>query len=404
MKIIGSLGDISAAVFAERPCPEREDEVPGMIPKRNVTLLAGDGGTGKSLLALMLAAAKATGSKFLGFPIEAGKALYLSAEDDEDEMHRRLVDICMHMNKSLKELGSLHIKSLVDQEDAALVRAVDRGRLNPTPLYALVRARVEQLRPRLLVIDTAADAYDADEINRAQVRQFIRLLRKLAIEFDLTVILLAHPSLSGIASGRGTSGSTGWSNSVRSRLYFERVFKGQGQLEEPDKDVRRLTVKKINYDRTGGQILLRWRNGVFVKETETGPAHEAMAERETLADNTFLAILGLYIAQILAGDHRGQGIVAALAQALSVGNGRRDRPGLRIIGHHSHSPKTPLRRWAASSGLRVIAGPDRPRCFHPIVASTFWSSGFTVLRRGPFSIVMSLPSSSSSARQAARTA
>jgi hypothetical protein len=35
-------------------------------------------------------------------------------------------------------------------------------------------------------------------------------------------MLLSHPSLTGINSGTGLSGTTGWHNSVRARMYFVR--------------------------------------------------------------------------------------------------------------------------------------------------------------------------------------
>jgi RecA-family ATPase len=60
------------------------------VPDRTVTLLYGDGGTGKSLLALQLAAATALGVKWIGLQPAHGPVLYLSAEDDLDELHRRL--------------------------------------------------------------------------------------------------------------------------------------------------------------------------------------------------------------------------------------------------------------------------------------------------------------------------
>lgn len=71
----------SAADLEGVPVPEREWLVPDLIPARNVTLLYGDGGTGKSLLALQLAVAVALGRSWLGLPVKAGNALFPSAED-----------------------------------------------------------------------------------------------------------------------------------------------------------------------------------------------------------------------------------------------------------------------------------------------------------------------------------
>jgi hypothetical protein len=73
-----------------------------------------------------------------------------------------------------------------------------------------------------------------NENDRAQARQFIGMLRGLAIRHECAVLLLSHPSVAGIASGGGSSGSTAWNNSVRSRLYLSRVVGNDGFEANPD--------------------------------------------------------------------------------------------------------------------------------------------------------------------------
>ena len=69
-----------------------------------------------------------------------------------------------------------------------------------SPLLPLLRAHAEVLQPKLITIDTSADAFGGNEIDRAQVRHFVKLLRGVAIENDSTVLLLSHPSVAGIAT------------------------------------------------------------------------------------------------------------------------------------------------------------------------------------------------------------
>src|SRR4029079_1534383 len=104
-------------------------------------------------------------------------------------------------------------------------------------------------------LDTLADFFAGDEISRTHARQFIGMLRGLAIEFERCILLLAHPQLSGMSSGSGTSGSTAWSNSVRSRLYLERVKDDRGV--EQDTDARVLKTMKANYSAVGTEIARR---------------------------------------------------------------------------------------------------------------------------------------------------
>lgn len=114
----------------------------------------------------------------------------------------------------------------------------------------------------------------------------------MAIRHGCAVMVLAHPSLSGLNSGSGTSGSTGWANSVRSRLYLERI-KPEGY--EADPDARVLSTKKANYAPVGEEIAVRWQAGVFVAAApETGLDRMAAGAP---AERTFLKLLGLLAAQ-----------------------------------------------------------------------------------------------------------
>jgi RecA-family ATPase len=243
------------------PVPERLWAVKDLVPDRTVTLLSGDGGTGKSLIALQLSVAGATGGKWLGSDVKPGPVMFLSAEDDAAELHRRLADIVRAEGLGFRDLkGKLIMRSLAG-EDALLATLEQGGRLRQTPLYAAIDKQISETRPSLVVLDTLADLFPGNENDRTQARQFIGLLRRLAIVHECAVLLLAHPSLTGIGSGTGTSGSTGWNNSVRSRLYLKRIV-DNGQ--EADPDARLLQTMKANYGRTGGEINLRWHQGVFI--------------------------------------------------------------------------------------------------------------------------------------------
>ena len=112
------------------------------------------------------------------------------------------------------ELDRLTLRSLAG--DDALLATLDRksGMLATTPLYGELDRRIADGKPALVVLDTLADLYSGDENVRSQARQFIGFLRRLAIRHRCAVLLLAHPSLSGMASGSGNSGSTAWNGSA----------------------------------------------------------------------------------------------------------------------------------------------------------------------------------------------
>lgn len=282
----------TAAALAGKPVPERDWLVPDLIPAGTVTLLTGDGGTGKSLLALQLAAACALGKPWLGRGVAAGRALLVSAEDDEDELHRRIADIVAAEAVDLADLDNLSLRSLAGEDALLATLDLRSATLRASDLFRELDAFLAELRPVVLVLDTLADLFPGNENDRTQARQFIGLLRGLAMRHHCAVVLLAHPSLSGMQSGAGTSGSTGWSNSVRSRLYLRRVLQGE---EEPNPDARVLETMKANYGPTGGEIALTWQDGVFVPDAaESGLDRIARRNR---AERVFLKLLRLFTEQ-----------------------------------------------------------------------------------------------------------
>lgn len=284
-----TLTFVDAASLAGIEPPQRRWLVPNRVPLGNVTLLSGDGAAGKTTIALQLAAATVTGSSWLSALIEQqGPVMFLSAEEDHDELHRRVASIAAHHGLGLNDLAGLHLLGMPGED--ALLGAADRaGIVRPTPLFDSLVARASEIRPILVVIEAAADVFGGNENDRGQVRQFIGLLRRLALlPSTPAVVLIAHPSLTGLATGTGTSGSTGWSNSVRSRLYFAKAKPREGDDDAPD-DVRELRVMKSNYGPAGEVVKVHWHRGVFVPVASLSTVERAAADAG--AEAAYLACL-----------------------------------------------------------------------------------------------------------------
>src|ERR1700704_2954204 len=89
-----SLKVKDASAFEGKPVPERDWLVPSVLVRRSLTLFAGDGGTGKSLLCLQMQVAAALGRDWLGLQMPCKlNSFAFYCEDDEEEIHRRLYDI-----------------------------------------------------------------------------------------------------------------------------------------------------------------------------------------------------------------------------------------------------------------------------------------------------------------------
>ena len=313
--------------------PEREWLVPQIIPQGTVTLLYGDGGTGKSLIALQLAVAVAIGRFWLNKSTGSGPVIYFSAEDDRGELHRRTAAIAASYDCLPDKLYNLHIADMAGKD--ALLASVGRktGSLTQSKIYDTLDERTAVIKPKLIVLDTLADIFPGNENDRAQVRLFVGLLRGLAIRHKCAVLTLAHPSLSGMANGTGASGSTAWNNSVRSRLYFERI-KSEGY--ESDPDARRLKVMKSNYGPIDGEIAVRWQTGVFVPQhSPLASKNEARAERIVLDLIESNAARGRYFSSM-----RAPGEMATMPASNGLSKGMLKRAMERLFASEKLTQRT----------------------------------------------------------------
>lgn len=278
------------AAWYGQPVPPRNFLVDGWLPAGTVTSLYGDGGLGKSLLALQLAAAVATGGMWCGRPVTRGKAMVVAAEDDRDELHRRMAAIARATDSSLDEYGDLLALSLADRDATLAAMDPKKGGVRSTGLYKQIKQAVDAEKPALLVLDTLGNLFSGNENDRAQVTQFVALLRNLAVMHGTAVLLLAHPSKTGMASGSGDSGSTGWNGTVRSRLYLDRVLV---EGKEIDPNLRRMSHLKANYGPRLDPVDLRYEAGAF----HLAPG--AMSEAETKIQARFLDLVDRHVGQAL---------------------------------------------------------------------------------------------------------
>jgi RecA-family ATPase len=262
------LVELNLAQWDNKRPPDREWVVENRILAGNVTLLSADGSTGKSTIALQLCASTALcRPDWLGALInKSGEAMIASAEDEEGELVRRLANILNAYGAKFADLdGRLHAYDLCDRE-ATLANFDREGNLKATPLLTQLEKRACEIRPVLIVLDALANVFGGDEINRVHVRKFIDRLRMLAKKTGAGILVLAHPSLTGINSGSGLSGSTAWHNSVRGRMYFSKAKSLSNFADDAiaDDGLRQLVVMKNNYGPENERVRLRYKDGLFV--------------------------------------------------------------------------------------------------------------------------------------------
>jgi RecA-family ATPase len=261
---------VCPTIFIGRVPPPRRWIVPQWIPYEVVTGFYGDGGVGKSLIAQQLQTSLALGATWLGLPVEQAVSLGVYCEDDENELWRRQCPINASYFADHDTLGLTHWMSRLG-EDNLLMTFGRSGVGKLTKFHRQVLEAALDLKVKLVIIDTAADTFGGNENDRGQVRQFVqRALGGIALKINGSVVCCAHPSRAGLRSGEGDSGSTGWSNAFRSRLYISHI--------EDDPNGRILERKKANYASRNDELKLRWHHGVIIPDGIIAPDAPTMAK------------------------------------------------------------------------------------------------------------------------------
>jgi RecA-family ATPase len=271
------LRPFSAADFEGVPVPPRVWNVDNYLPHREPGLIFGNGGEGKTTIALQLAAAKSAQTDWLGLKTRPGRTLFLSVEDDRDELHRRLDCIRADLNLKWSNIADVHLWPLVGEDATLGAYSKSQGRVISTPLLKELEERIRDTMIDTVILDTLSDVFSGDENDKQQSRAFINILKGVGFSTDTSMLALAHPSLSGMASGTGTSGSVGWNNTARVRLYFRSIG---------DTGIRKLQVMKANYGPRDLCVHVRWECGVYVPVTDAEvPVERKRSEKDKLTGN-----------------------------------------------------------------------------------------------------------------------
>lgn len=282
------LKAISVADVITHPSPPPVFAWAGLLPRGTVSLLSAHGGTGKSTVALMLGVAAVTARPLFGVSVEPGPAVFVSLEDGPHIVRHRLAHVCRCWGVNPRELeGRLHIVDGTEYPE--LFTAETRGAGETTRTFAELRTLMQSVGAGLVVVDNASDAFGGDEIQRRQVRAFMRSLVEIARDTDAAVLLLAHVDKNTSRArkgegGEGYSGSTAWHNSARSRLFLSRAEDGSLTLEH----------QKSNLGKLQEPLSLHWPDGGLPELAHQGGPSAFVTRMEgRLNDDKAAALLRL---------------------------------------------------------------------------------------------------------------
>jgi len=189
----------SASDYEGEPTPS-EWLVQGSIPLGSPGMIAAMGDTGKSFLLLDLCARVALGEHpadsliFGGNVCQRGTAVYITSEDPDNEIHRRLNAIDPDLSRIRQCGDKLLVLPLPDRGGAApLVEQTARG-IKPTSYWDELKDRLLAIGDLKLVVLDPLQSFCLADINAdpAAGQYFCSMVTSLASETGATILVAHH--------------------------------------------------------------------------------------------------------------------------------------------------------------------------------------------------------------------
>lgn len=168
----------------------------GLLPRGEVGLFAGSAGGGKSMIAIGLAIGIASGTPALDVvDCPRGRVLYVSTEDDADELYRRIYCYLERAAQANGDLDSADTCGRIDclvrpkGTDWSLVDSAGR----PTAAFEALNEIVQVGEYALVVLDTLSRLGN-DEIEKSPTasRKFVELLEQMTASPSRPTVLMLH--------------------------------------------------------------------------------------------------------------------------------------------------------------------------------------------------------------------
>ncbi len=272
-KAVEGARPIRMATWGVMSPQPRQWLVESWLPAGRVAMLTGEGGAGKSRLALQLAAGVASGGGPDGawleapggvlrlgnsIPADGAPVVFASWEDEPDEFYRRLHQISGQAAPWVKPERQQNL-IIANMMGEGPVWAPSQGShlasmAELTATGDRLRRLCQQAGARLLIMDPLAAAYASQENTRGLVRAFVSHWDDWAQSHDCAILLLAHPPKS---STYNYAGSTDWLGAVRALWSLQRADTTV-QEESFAASTWRLISVKGNYRGPTDTVKLRW--------------------------------------------------------------------------------------------------------------------------------------------------
>jgi hypothetical protein len=294
------LFDLSAArigSFLDTLPPRRRYLLKDCLPCGKVGAIVAPGGTGKSQFVLQLAAAVATGERLADHweVEEVGAVLGLFAEDDKEELHRRLHGIAKGVGESPAARGwrermnqNLYLHSMVGQDNQMTCVKPGAREAERTDYADRLIATVEGIENlKLIILDPASRFRGGSENDAQDSTRFIEACEYVAQQTGATVLILHHANKGSMQQGTeqtqsAARGSSAFTDGIRWQMNLATLSKDEASGAGIPDDQRGLylsaRITKNNYapPQLGAVFMKRGEHGFLSKaelqsESSNGP-------------------------------------------------------------------------------------------------------------------------------------
>lgn len=233
--------------------PKRPWIAPRFLMRQAVTLLIAQGSAGKTTLALVIAAHGALGIEFGSFKFVAPfKTVMYSAEEDRQELSRRLHAICAEYNLPFEPVNERIM--LIGSEDVELHLAsfVNRQPLTNAAHVDWLISVLSDPDVGLGVLDPLVEVHLCDETDNTQMKYVMSVLRRVAREANVALLIPHHTPKAGKEAGNADAarGAGAIVNSARIALTLfnatDKDCEVLGIREEDRRKFARLDDAKVN--------------------------------------------------------------------------------------------------------------------------------------------------------------
>lgn len=262
------------------PLPAQDFIIENIVPRGDVTLLGGHGGTGKSMLAMSLGLCVAGGTgDIFGIKTKEATVAYFDFENRPETSALRIQAIARDLgirqnalNRRFRYYSFKNCGPIFRQQGH---RA--HGIIETALYYAFLKA-IEGVD--FIIIDHATCAFDGDENKRQDVRRFIDALGTAAQANNAAILLLVHVDkhgARGFSNGNSYSGSSEWNNAVRSRLALVAEQEGVTLVHEKSNHGKLTAPVSLVFGDSGALKLARCRREIDNEQLVADAKHVRVA-------------------------------------------------------------------------------------------------------------------------------